>query len=125
MTKNEQINNIRAYFIQNRMFSELRGFNAGVRMFDDKPKHEGMRPVRTTRTLPDGTIETSTQWVPIEPTGENSQKATKLTSPSSFYETVYGNDPTYQFLRGHGEPPAQASGYSRVRPKHSGGVVGW
>jgi hypothetical protein len=33
-----KIKGIREYFVKNRMFSELRGFNAAVRMFDDKPK---------------------------------------------------------------------------------------
>jgi hypothetical protein len=47
MTRNEQINKIRAYLIQNKLFSELRGFNAGVRMFDDKPK-----PKKTGERIP-------------------------------------------------------------------------
>jgi hypothetical protein len=38
MDVKEKIKGIREYFVKNRMFSELRGFNAGVRMFDDNRK---------------------------------------------------------------------------------------
>lgn len=38
MGERERIDSIRKYFVERKMFSELRGFNAGVRMFNDKRK---------------------------------------------------------------------------------------
>jgi len=36
----QQINGIRKYFVENKMFSELRGFNAGVRIFSNPPNEK-------------------------------------------------------------------------------------
>jgi len=122
-TKTEKIAKIRKYFIENKMFSELRGFNAGVRMFDDNPKHKGMKPVRTQRRLEDGTIETSTKWVPDVP------ELKKTEAPQQKSEGRAGLPwaaPTYQEIeeaaggRGRRDPHYGSSG-----TPSTGGSMGW
>jgi len=41
----QQINGIRKYFVENKMFSELRGFNAGVRMFSRRRRDREEREI--------------------------------------------------------------------------------
>lgn len=47
MKEIEKINKIREYFVKNKMFSELRGFNAGVKLFNDNPQLNGSNQVGT------------------------------------------------------------------------------
>ena len=48
MKEIEKINQIREYFAKNRMFSELRGFNAGVKMFARRRRDRNEREIGAT-----------------------------------------------------------------------------
>lgn len=113
------IDNIRKYFTEKKMFSELRGFNAGVRMFDDTEKHKGMKPVVTTGRLADGTVYKSTKWVPDVPALEKPSDSQK--DDGNGVDLPWGTPSMNRqaFLDAH-EGRKSSGGTS-----HSGGGVGW